>query len=333
MGFKVVDELYRGWNDFTYKVGAVYDMKESPIICQRGFHFCMKPEHCLHYVGHLPRPYRCLIVKVLGDVVSDEYCHKFATNKIEILTERNMEDFVEAAVKPDDEEQIFGLLQRLATEAVKWQKEEAAARVANRRFDPGHTAASDSATEDDTALVASQSAPPLSAALTTHTTPSTSAAPSANSFPSFGAATTAYIIGPVTVDKTSSQDQTSDSKDSKEPKDAKLADTATTTASSQDKKNGEGDEKANKGEPTAAAEPNPHDATVGQTASLPGPAGPSGPLGPVGPASVLPLDLAAEVQMLLAHVQLTWETENQEEHVTVQLSLCDGAETKSTKII
>lgn len=67
-----------------YKVGQTYSMKESPIICERGFHFCQKASDVLNYYEYNSE-FKLLLVKSLGDV---DVCYdKVSTNKIEILSE------------------------------------------------------------------------------------------------------------------------------------------------------------------------------------------------------------------------------------------------------
>lgn len=47
-GFKVFEKDWtcRG---FQYEVGKTYILDELPILCARGFHFCLKPKHCFRY--------------------------------------------------------------------------------------------------------------------------------------------------------------------------------------------------------------------------------------------------------------------------------------------
>ena len=87
-GYKVFnnDWTCRG---FQYEVGRTYEMKEAPIICEQGFHFCRDLKDCFYYY-----PFDCNRTKIaeidaLGDIEEDnsEETSKCCTNKIKIVRE------------------------------------------------------------------------------------------------------------------------------------------------------------------------------------------------------------------------------------------------------
>lgn len=105
-GFKGFDKnlCCRG---FQYEVGKTYEMKEEPILCERGFHFCETLEQAeyyypfLYYYGVLSyysiiKQYtgvRFCEIEAIGKIVQDEQSHsKLVTNKIKIVRELSPED-------------------------------------------------------------------------------------------------------------------------------------------------------------------------------------------------------------------------------------------------
>lgn len=48
-GYKIVDKDLKGYNDFQYEVNKKYSINEIPVLCNKGFHFCLKPEDCFSY--------------------------------------------------------------------------------------------------------------------------------------------------------------------------------------------------------------------------------------------------------------------------------------------
>lgn len=84
-GYKVFnsDWTCRG---FQYEVGKTYEMYETPIICEKGFHFCTELKNCFNYY-----PFRFLKIKIaeveaLGDCYNKDG-EKYCTNKIKIIRE------------------------------------------------------------------------------------------------------------------------------------------------------------------------------------------------------------------------------------------------------
>ena len=84
-GFKVFN---KDWtcNGFQYEVGGTYEMKESPICCNRGFHFCTKLSDCFNYYAFNSNN-KVAEVEAIGEVVSDSGDTKHCTNKIKIVRE------------------------------------------------------------------------------------------------------------------------------------------------------------------------------------------------------------------------------------------------------
>ena len=84
-GFKVFN---KDWtcNGFQYEVGGTYEMKESPICCNRGFHFCTKLSDCFNYYA-FNSDNKVAEVEAIGEVVSDSGDTKHCTNKIKIINE------------------------------------------------------------------------------------------------------------------------------------------------------------------------------------------------------------------------------------------------------
>ena len=84
-GFKVFN---KDWtcNSFQYEVGKTFEMKDSPICCNRGFHFCTKLTDCFNYYA-FNSDNKVAEVEAIGEVVSDSGDTKHCTNKIKIINE------------------------------------------------------------------------------------------------------------------------------------------------------------------------------------------------------------------------------------------------------
>ncbi len=70
---------------FQYEVGQTYSMDESPIPCQRGFHFCKSIAETYQYYDMSDNTRICKI-EALGEVQTDDDV-KYCTNEIKILEE------------------------------------------------------------------------------------------------------------------------------------------------------------------------------------------------------------------------------------------------------
>ena len=71
--------------DFQYEVGKIYEIKEKPVLCEKGFHACKKAVDCFKYYNFNPNN-KVAEVELLGEIVGKE-TDKQATNKIKILRE------------------------------------------------------------------------------------------------------------------------------------------------------------------------------------------------------------------------------------------------------
>ena len=82
-GFKVFNEDWtcRG---FQYEVGQTYEHKGSPVICNKGFHFCKEPKDCFNYYSFDPKN---KVAEVIAHGEISEEGDKCSTNKIEIVRE------------------------------------------------------------------------------------------------------------------------------------------------------------------------------------------------------------------------------------------------------
>lgn len=83
-GYKVFNPDWT-CRDFQYEVGETYEIPESPIICELGFHFCEKASDCFSYYSFSSKNH-VAEVEALGEVVTDND-GKFCTNKIHITRE------------------------------------------------------------------------------------------------------------------------------------------------------------------------------------------------------------------------------------------------------
>lgn len=70
---------------FQYRVGESYECNEV-IICQKGFHACLKPVECFNYYSFNPSN-KVAIVELDGQVVSHNDDSKVAATKIKIVQE------------------------------------------------------------------------------------------------------------------------------------------------------------------------------------------------------------------------------------------------------
>ena len=84
-GYKVFksDWTCRG---FQYEVGKTYEMKEGPVCCKRGFHFCGKLIYCFNYYD-FDSENKVAEIEALGAIDDDGNEEKYCTNKIKIIRE------------------------------------------------------------------------------------------------------------------------------------------------------------------------------------------------------------------------------------------------------
>ena len=84
-GYKVFDKDWtcRG---FQYEVGKTYEMKEDPVCCEIGFHFCGKLIDCFNYYD-FDSENKVAEIEALGTIDDNGNKKKYCTNKIKIVRE------------------------------------------------------------------------------------------------------------------------------------------------------------------------------------------------------------------------------------------------------
>ena len=90
-------------NRFQYAENTVFEMEESPVVCQRGFHFCKYPLDVLDYyplINDDGTTNEFAQVEALDDCVTDDD-KKYSTRKIRIGAKFGVKELVQAAVTFD----------------------------------------------------------------------------------------------------------------------------------------------------------------------------------------------------------------------------------------
>lgn len=84
-GYKVFNKDWtcRG---FQYEVGKTYEMKEDPVYCRMGFHFCKKLIDCFDYYG-FDLENKVAEIEATGAIDDDGSEKKYCTNNIRIVRE------------------------------------------------------------------------------------------------------------------------------------------------------------------------------------------------------------------------------------------------------
>lgn len=96
--------------DFQYEINKTYMMDCKPIICEQGFHCCIKLSDVFNYypivewkpstendgfiLKTVSTKNRYCIVEVLGDIDVDPHSSKLSTNKIRIVLELTRADII-----------------------------------------------------------------------------------------------------------------------------------------------------------------------------------------------------------------------------------------------
>ena len=80
---------------FQYKVGETYEMSDSPRLCNKGFHACIKVSDCFSYYSFDPNN-KVAEVLLMGEVVGLDG-DKQASNKIKIVKEISWLDMLSLA--------------------------------------------------------------------------------------------------------------------------------------------------------------------------------------------------------------------------------------------
>jgi len=79
-------------NGFKYEVGRTYEMKEEPILCEKGFHACARMQDCFSYYNFDPKN-KVAEVKLMGKIIGKDG-DKQACNKIKIVKEITWEQML-----------------------------------------------------------------------------------------------------------------------------------------------------------------------------------------------------------------------------------------------
>jgi hypothetical protein len=79
-------------NGFKYEVGRTYEMKEEPILCEKGFHACERMQDCFSYYNFDPKN-KVAEVKLMGKIIGKDG-DKQACNKIKIVKEITWEQML-----------------------------------------------------------------------------------------------------------------------------------------------------------------------------------------------------------------------------------------------
>jgi len=79
-------------NGFQYEVGRTYEMKEEPILCEKGFHACERMQDCFSYYSFDPKN-KVAEVKLMGKIIGKDG-DKQACNKIMIVKEITWEQML-----------------------------------------------------------------------------------------------------------------------------------------------------------------------------------------------------------------------------------------------
>lgn len=97
-GFKVFNPDWTcnptGKHPYKYEVGKVYTIKAEPLLCERGFHFCINLAECFHHYDFSEKN-KVAEVLAFGDIVYG--IDKCCTNKIKIVRELSWEEVLKYA--------------------------------------------------------------------------------------------------------------------------------------------------------------------------------------------------------------------------------------------
>ena len=92
-GYKVFNPDWT-CRDMQYEVGKTYEMKETPIICERGFHFCERVVDCFEYY-RFDSNNKVAEIEAFGELDFEEDENKHCTNKIKIIRELNWHEVLD----------------------------------------------------------------------------------------------------------------------------------------------------------------------------------------------------------------------------------------------
>jgi hypothetical protein len=89
--YKVFDENWK-CRGFQYEVGRTYEIKEKPILCERGFHACVQVQNCFSYYGFDPK--NKVAEVLLSGIIIGQEGEKQCAQKIKILKELSWESML-----------------------------------------------------------------------------------------------------------------------------------------------------------------------------------------------------------------------------------------------
>ena len=84
-GYKVFNSDWTCRN-YKYEVGKTYEMEETPICCNNGFHFCTNLSDCFNYYSFNTNN-KVAEIEALGEIDKSDDDTKHCTNKIKIVRE------------------------------------------------------------------------------------------------------------------------------------------------------------------------------------------------------------------------------------------------------
>ena len=85
VGYKVFNPDW-SCREMQYKVGASYEMDDKPVVCNRGFHFCIKASDCFKFYDFNSQN-KVAEIEAYGDIDQEADSSKCCTNKIKIVRE------------------------------------------------------------------------------------------------------------------------------------------------------------------------------------------------------------------------------------------------------
>ena len=84
-GYKVFNPDW-SCREMQYKVGTRYEMDDKPVVCNRGFHFCIKASDCFKFYDFNSQN-KVAEIEAYGDIDQEADSSKCCTNKIKIVRE------------------------------------------------------------------------------------------------------------------------------------------------------------------------------------------------------------------------------------------------------
>jgi hypothetical protein len=95
-GYKVFNNDWT-CKDQKYEIGKIYKIKDNPVLCEKGFHFCTNIMDCFNYYDMITWN-KIAEVEALGKITEVENnCTKRATDKIKIIKEIKFDEFIHIA--------------------------------------------------------------------------------------------------------------------------------------------------------------------------------------------------------------------------------------------